>query len=79
VHEDTAALELQTRAINWAIDIASGVIAAALGVLMIWAKSDSWGVPIDYFAAFLWGMGLYQLGSGSFQGIIGIRSALTSA
>jgi hypothetical protein len=79
VHEDTAALELQTRAINWTIDLLSGVVAAALGVLMIWSKSDTWGLPIDYLSAFLWGMGLYQLSSGSFQGIIGIRSALTSA
>jgi len=48
-----------------------------LGVLLIWAKNDTWGQSTDFIAAFLWGMGLYQIGSGGFQGLMGIRTSLT--
>jgi hypothetical protein len=55
-------------------DIAAVVIAAAVGVGVLWNASLSWGGPGDQLAAILWGLGVHQL---SYNGLSSIFEKFT--
>lgn len=48
------------------------VVATVLGLKLLWADNPSWGGPGDYVAAFLWGLGLQQVGGSTFEGLSAI-------
>lgn len=55
------------------------VIAAVvvlLGLITLYLPSRIWGTPTDHLTAFLWGMGLFQVGGAFSPGIEGIRTKL---
>ena len=45
------------------------LVATVLGLKLLWADNPSWGGAGDYAAAFLWGLGLQQVGGSTFEGL----------
>jgi hypothetical protein len=45
------------------------LIATILGLKLLWADNAVWGGFKDYAIAFLWGLGLQQVGGASFEGL----------
>jgi hypothetical protein len=54
------------------------VIAAVLGVVVLWGGNASWGSETDLMVALLWGLGLHTLASGAtgYQGLDDLASKL---
>lgn len=52
------------------------VVAAAMGVTVLWARSEAWGTLEDYLTALLWGFGLHQVGNKTFEGLLGLRDSM---
>lgn len=55
------------------------VIAVMLGVVALYLPDPTWGSPTDWLTAFLWGMGLYQVGGAASEGIEGVWRTLRGA
>lgn len=53
------------------------VLVVLLGLISLYLPSKIWGTPLDYLTAFLWGMGLFQVGGAASDGIEGVRKKLT--
>jgi len=53
------------------------VIATVLGLKLLWADNAVWGGWKDFAIAFLWGLGLQQLGGTGFDGLPAITKKLT--
>lgn len=66
----------ETRALDNVIDIVSIAASGLLGVLLVWMPNQGWGTTTDYIAAFVWGMGLFTVGTSTFQGIADVTSKL---
>jgi hypothetical protein len=47
------------------------VIAVVVGVSLLWAGKLTWGSAGDLFTAFLWGLGLHQVGTAGAGGLLG--------
>lgn len=60
-----------------AVNVALGIIAVASGLNALWIPNESWGGSAAYLLALLWGFGLHQLGSGPFEGLLGLREKLS--
>jgi len=57
-------------AVRWRdllLSLAVGVLAAILGMSLLWAGHLTWGSAGDMFAALLWGLGLHQAGTGTLR------------
>lgn len=66
----------ETRALDNVIDTVSIAASGLLGVLLVWMPNQGWGTTTDYIAAFVWGMGLFTVGTSTFQGIADVTSKL---
>lgn len=77
VVEDTEVLTQQIRRLDFTVDAAAVLSAGVLGVLLVWAPNPGWGQWSDMFAALLWGLGLYSVGTQTFEGILGMRAKLS--
>ncbi|HEY5784971.1 MAG TPA: hypothetical protein VIT65_09350 [Microlunatus sp.] len=53
------------------------VLVVLIGLISLYLPSKIWGAPLDYLTAFLWGMGLFQVGGAASDGIEGVRKKLT--
>jgi hypothetical protein len=50
-------------------------VAAASGLSLLWADDPIWGGARAHLVAFLWGLGLYQVGAGpAFEGLQSLRN-----
>lgn len=54
-------------------------IAAILGLKLLWADNPVWGGITDYAIAFLWGLGLQQVGGAGFEGLPALTKKLTDS
>lgn len=54
-------------------------IAVTLGLVALYLNNPIWGTPMDQITAFLWGMGLYQVGGAASDGIEGLRKKIAEA
>jgi len=79
VIEDTTVLGRRITRVDRFIDAAAIVAALAFGFLLVWTPNETWGQLSDFAAAFLWGLGLHQIGNASFQGLAGLSTSLTGA
>jgi hypothetical protein len=50
------------------VSVVIGIIAVALGVVLIWIDNLSWGTLKDMFVAVLWGLGLHQIAGNAIFG-----------
>jgi hypothetical protein len=75
--ENPEGLTKQVKQLDLAVDIAAILSAGVLGVLLVWAPNPGWGQWTDMFAALLWGLGLYSVGTSTFEGILGVRTKLS--
>ena len=53
------------------------LIATMLGMKLLWASDPVWGGWTAYTIAFLWGLGLQQVGGAAFEGLPAITKKLT--
>jgi len=53
------------------------IIATVLGLKLLWADSATWGGAGDYAVAFLWGLGLQQVGGAGFEGLPAVLKKVT--
>ena len=53
------------------------VIATVLGLKLLWADNATWGSAGDYAVAFLWGLGLQQVGGAGFEGLPAVLKKVT--
>jgi len=53
------------------------VIATVLGLKLLWADNATWGGMGDYAVAFLWGLGLQQVGGAGFEGLPAVLKKIT--
>jgi hypothetical protein len=50
-------------------------IAVASGLKLLWADDAVWGGTKDHLVAFLWGLGLSQVGAAPvFEGLLGLKA-----
>lgn len=72
---DPANTPARRKAILWLGDSSAGVIVALvtvlLGLLVLYLPDPAWGSDMDWLTAFLWGLGLYQVGGAASQGLQG--------
>lgn len=52
------------------------LVAVVTGLKLLWAGNDTWGGFESWLVAVLWGLGLHQVGSAPFEGILGLREKL---
>lgn len=78
VVEDIGVLTRQIRTIDIVVDVAAVLSAGVLGVVLVWGPNPGWGQWPDLFAALLWGLGLYSIGTQTLGGISAMRSKLLS-
>ncbi len=70
--ESLPSLAALRRSITWNEAIIFGavtIVAVAVGVNELWVKSAIWGGWSDYLIALLWGLGLHQVGSLTFENV----------
>jgi len=53
------------------------LIATVLGMKLLWSGDPVWGGWTSYSIAFLWGLGLQQVGGAGFEGVSAITKQLT--
>src|SRR5207247_4225663 len=63
-----ATMAQRLRTIDTAVSVAALVIAGVLGVSLLWVPNNTWGLPADWIAAMLWGLGLHQVAGAAFEG-----------
>ncbi len=76
--ENTSALLAKTEQLDMLIDWFAVGTSGLLGVMLVWSPNLGWGQPSDLLAAILWGLGLQQVGVFTFEGILGLRTRLSS-
>jgi hypothetical protein len=54
---------------TYALAVAMGIL---LGLVVIYWPDSTWGGPLDYAVAFLWGLGVHAVGSSTFGGVGGL-------
>ena len=52
------------------------IIATVLGMSLLWYNDPVWGGWSSYSTAFLWGLGLHQVGGAGFEGVPAITKKL---
>jgi len=63
------------RSVGYATVVAIGV---ATGLFLLYANNLTWGGLSDQIAALLWGMGVHQIGGGTFGGVTEMAATLRS-
>ncbi len=56
------AIKLRLKIFAYAADAALFLIATVTGLLVLWAGDPTWGDTSDYLTAFLWGLGVQEVG-----------------
>lgn len=59
------------------LNVAVLLIATGVGMKLLWASDPVWGGWTAYTIAFLWGLGLQQVGGATFEGLPAITKKLT--
>jgi hypothetical protein len=59
------------------LNVAVLIIAAMIGLTVLWFDDPIWGGWRSYTVAFLWGLGAQQVGGASFEGITSLTRKLT--
>jgi hypothetical protein len=65
------------RRYDFLLNVGFLIIATVLGLKLLWADSAVWGGLKDYVVAFLWGLGLQQIGASGLDGLPAITKKLT--
>jgi hypothetical protein len=60
--------------------VAAGLLIVSVisGLVLLYIPDPTWGGLADVLVAFLWGLGLYQVGGSAFEGIEGYRTRFAS-
>jgi hypothetical protein len=69
-------LWMRIRAGDFVADALTVVVAAVIGMYTIWVPNPIWGTPLDFVAAFFWGLGLGEVGKAAFGGIGSLRTSI---
>jgi hypothetical protein len=59
----------------WLSTLSVALIAAALGLSLLWVPDLGWGGPADLLAAVLWGLGVQAAGNGAVKGAADVLSS----
>lgn len=62
---------------NFLLNVGLLIIATVIGLEFLWADNVVWGGLKDYVVAFLWGLGLQQIGASGLDGLPAITKKLT--
>jgi hypothetical protein len=61
------------RSYDGAVTVVILLVAVISGVQVLWAGDATWGDFNSRLLAFLWGLGLHQVGNAPFQSLLGLR------
>ncbi len=67
------ALTARLRSYDGAVTAFILLIAVGTGLKVLWAGNETWGGFESWLVALLWGLGLHQVGSAPFEGLMGLR------